>query len=181
MKTESPEVQQLLMAMSPLINQADGRLDGRGLFMALNGLQGLNSNEKSVQVLLSALLPLLQNTLRRGFAGFEDFYQLSGAINGLSRLNSRDPGVKSFVETIAQLVKPKSDAALMSVKVSSERVGMALFGLQGLQRLPEAEDILSVLIPYIDAVPSLDGKTVGMSLQGFKACAPNPTPIQEKV
>jgi len=47
-RSEVPEVQELIKAISPLVFQAQGRLDSRGIFLAFNGMQGLNSREASV-------------------------------------------------------------------------------------------------------------------------------------
>ena len=72
-------------------------------------------------------------------------------------------------------VEPKSEGEGNKIVKSfmevprAERVGIALFGLQGMSgKLPSMEVIMKALIPYVSIMPAPNGKVVGMALQGFK-------------
>ena len=150
--------------------------------MLMNGLQGLATKEPATIRLLAALQPLMDRT-EEAFEGFDDFYQLSGAISGLCRFSGRDEAAGPFVDSFARMVgkgckQSKSGGSASSVS----RIGMALFGLQSLpHRRKSVETILSSIGPFIDSAPSLDGKAVGMGLQGFKKCVGRPTQAQEAI
>jgi len=214
-RSEVPEVQALIRAMSPLIYQAQGRLDSKGIFLVFNGMQGLNSKDPSVKMLLRALEPTISSS-EKYFDGFRDFYQLSGAISGLSRMSLREPCAEKLIEILSRLVTKTVKKAMPSdserqvsqdgieieggkrgdtksgkearqhfqllARATPDRVGIALYGLQGLnhQKAP-VEAILSALIPYVDRLSQLDGKTVGMCFQGFKSAHGAPSATQARM
>jgi len=190
MKSDIFEVKKLLVPATAFVARADSKLDGKTVFMALNGLQGMSTDDSHTVQLLVALNSALERGEKRGFKGFDDFHQLAGALSGLCRLNSKVPVVKQLVDILSRLVKikhmvpvksNKSSAAGLLQKNSASRVGMALFGLQGFQRHPDIDLILAELIPYINALDSLDGKALGMALQMFKSCPRQLSVVQEQI
>ena len=69
-----------------------------------------------------------------------------------------------------RLVKMLKDAP------KPEKVGMALFGMQGLSsRYDSVRALMDVLLPFVKNMPAPTGKVLGMSLQGFKSCGGRPT------
>ena len=57
-----------------------------------------------------------------------------------------------------------------------EKVGMALFGMQGLSsRYDSVRALMDVLLPFVKNMPAPTGKVLGMALQGFKSCGGRPT------
>jgi hypothetical protein len=198
------------------------------------------------------------------FSGFEDFHQISSAINGLAGMSTEHPEVRRLVDSFARLLKPLIDdypapvhtpAAAHTqpapVTVSGERmqsvtdatgtpaaagtsqvrqwqqgkgvvlttvdpvaialeadrerererekraagkrgtdklskmlrdapkpekVGMALYGMQGLSsRYDSVRTIMDLLLPFVRNMPTPTGKVVGMAFQCFKSCTGRPT------
>lgn len=160
------------------------------VFMMLNGLQGMSIDDEPVADLLRTLTTLLERGEEKGFQGFDDFHQLSGALSGLCRLNAKNLVVKNLLDIIAKLVRSKSSSDKVSritrreaslYRNDADRVGMALFGLQGFQKYPDIDIFLNEIVPHIDALQTLDGKALGMALQAFKSCPRNLSIAQEQV
>jgi hypothetical protein len=183
-------VQTLIRSVTAFISRADGKLDGKMVFMMLNGLQGMSIDDEPVADLLRTITTLLERGENKGFQGFDDFHQLSGALSGLSRLNAKNLVVKNMFDIIARLVKSESSSNKVSKVIrreaslyrsNADRVGMALFGLQGFQKHPDIDIILNTIVPHIDVLQTLDGKALGMALQAFKSCPRELSIAQEQV
>jgi hypothetical protein len=57
-----------------------------------------------------------------------------------------------------------------------EKVGMALYGMQGLSsRYDSVRTIMDLLLPFVKNMPTPTGKVVGMAFQCFKSCTGRPT------
>jgi hypothetical protein len=194
------------------------------------------------------------------FSGFEDFHQISSAINGLAGMSTEQPEVRRLVDSLSRLLKPLLDdyptpvhtqtptqaqtqagsgervqsvtdisatvtgtsqvrqwqqgkgVVLTTVdpiaialdadrerererekraagkrgtdKLSKmlrdapkpEKVGMALYGMQGLSsRYDSVRMIMDLLLPFVKNMPTPTGKVVGMAFQCFKSCSGRPT------
>jgi len=187
LRSDVSEVQSLIQAVAPLLYQCEGTVDSKGIFMIFNGLQGMRSKDVGVKLLLKSIEPLLSRSMGC-FNGFTDFYQLSGAISGLSRLNPKDPSSAKMITIFSRLVAINTakttgaEKAKFLSRCTPDRVGLALFGLQGFESGDEnLKVILEALLPYMGKLASLDGKVVGMCFQGFRSSAGTPSNEQLQI
>eukprot|EP01038_Epipyxis_sp_PR26KG_P005889 gene5889-8124_t len=198
-KTGPKQVNLLVDSLGEQIINSNGILNPKGVSMTLNGLQGFNSKLPQVEKLLNSLCVVLEKTAS-SFHGFDDFFQISSAIYGLCDCSTDSPAVRELLIIIADLLSrggPENNnrgirqsklAANGSTSIISqnfkrydkgrtfdlpktEKVAMALFAMQGLSsEYQSVQDIMNILLYYIDLMPNADGRVVGMVFQAFKSC-----------
>jgi hypothetical protein len=79
--------------------------------------------------------------------------------------------LKNTEKAYKPLPAPDKLSKMLRDAPKAEKVGMALYGMQGLNpRYDSVRILMDILCPFVRNMPSPSGKILGMALQGFKAC-----------
>lgn len=182
LRSDSPAVLRLVSSLVPIVRSAEGNLTAKSMSSALNGLQGMDSKHNETLLLLGALVGHMERA-EAGFAGFDEFQEVSSSLYGLSSMSGEAPPVYKALCSLARLMA-RSDLAKPSIlsDVRAENVAAALFGLQKVSsRVQPARDILLMLAKPMESMGGLKGKELGMALQGFRLCAGKPPSGHDEV
>lgn len=132
MESSSPQVCNLLTALVPLLERCSGTLSGKGVSKCLNGLQRLRSKDPETLQVCNALAAILERS-ESEFHGFDDFFQLSGAITGFTNKDPEESSVLRLGNSFARLLRTTSqtnNTRLHRLIPSAERIAISMYALQ---------------------------------------------------
>ncbi|CAE7715828.1 unnamed protein product [Symbiodinium sp. CCMP2592] len=133
----------------------------------------MTDSTKGAEELLLALTQQVTKaaTERRGLGGDVEPRQLSNALYGLQgfSLSQRPAVLPALLRALAKWATPAGTPPPPARGFSAQGLGMALYGLQGIGRCAEVEELLEALLPYVRGAAPLDGQAVGNALYGLQS------------
>ena len=138
-----------------------GRLDGQGVGMLLNGLQGLSTDHEEVPALIKAV----SRIIRVSECGELNARSLSMLMFGLQNLRSDVPEVSELLVTITPLIRRCGGIVLTASQAS-----LCLTGLRRMSSAhTEVRDLVEALLPLLKrAEGSLSDKEAGLMMLGMR-------------
>ena len=135
------------------------------------GLQRMTDSTKGAEELLLALTQQVTKAAERG--GDVEPRQLSNALYGIQGFSCQGQSQAELLGALPALLRALAKWAQAQPGseprgFSAQGLGMALYGLQGIGRCSEVEELLGALLPYVLASP-LDGQAVGNALYGLQS------------
>ena len=169
MSSHRPEVREMVLALTPHIENFKGQLLVNHQSCAIFGLQNMNSDSPEVLGLLKALLPCMTDPVI--FNG----QNVGNMLFGLQGMRADSDEVKALITAIIPKIKSCNEYP------SEQEVGNALFGFKSMSGdCEEVRQLLTVIAPLILGCPhSLTASSLGAALFGLRGCyqAPQIEPI----
>ena len=151
------DVQNVLRALIPLINECKEELRSQHVANALYGLQHMNSNVDEVRGVLRALTTKIKDC-RQHFIG----QAVSNSLIGLKNMSSDFKEVQGVLRELATKIKD-------CTQMSAQEVGNSLYGLQNMSSdVKEVRSILRELVPKIRECKELSPQSIGNALYGLQ-------------
>jgi hypothetical protein len=192
MDSKQPDVRTLISSLASLIQKSEfgfsGFEDFHQISTAFSGLAGMSSEHSEVRMLVDAIAKLVKPLLNKAVekvvekvpevaapAAVRQWQQGKGVVV----VDDLAPApVAVVVEKAVEKVEKKPVdrlAKMLRDEPKPDKVGMALYGMQGLSsRQDSARVLMDLLVPFVRKMPAPSGKVLGMALQGFKSCSGKP-------
>jgi hypothetical protein len=192
MDSKQPEVRTLISSLASLIEKSEfgfsGFEDFHQISTAFSGLAGMSSEHSEVRKLVDAIAkvvkPLLSKAVEKAVekvpevaapAAVRQWQQGKGVVV----VDDLAPAavVVAVEKAVEKVEKKPIDrlARMLRDEPKPDKVGMALYGMQGLSsRQDSARILMDLLVPFVRKMPAPSGKVLGMALQGFKSCTGKP-------